>query len=129
MIIRGKVIFRAIPAVITLIIFALSVISCGNKNTDKTESEVLRGDDKGGDSLVLVVQGSDGKSILEVTEAEYDVDYVESSMGAFIKGIDSIRAGDGYAWFISVNDSMIKISADRYVTGDSDIVKWHFRKL
>lgn len=110
--------------VISLMAGLFLIIACGESGQKET------GDTgQSSDSLTVTVMGETGKSILEVTIAHHAVEMVESSMGIFVKGIDSIQGGGGYAWFISVNDKMIHVAADKYITEDNDIIKWHFRKL
>ena len=110
---------------ILILVIAMAVLAgCGDK-----ESEPAQKGQTETDSLTIIINGIDGMSIFEITSATHQIDYVESSMGVFVKGIDSIYSDRQYAWFISVNDSMIATSADKYITRDSDIVKWHYRKL
>ncbi len=112
-----------------LILLALAVSGCGNSNnsaTQKTETAAVAANT---DSLVITIMGQRGKSILEVTESAHNVDYIASSVGAFVKGIDSVESGNGYAWLISVNDTMIKVAADKFITSDNDTVRWHLRKI
>ncbi len=112
-----------VPAILLLI------AACGEKNENKTETLTKKSEPAAPDSLAITVYGADGKSILELTKEDHAVDYVESSMGAFVKGIDSVESGGGYNWFISVNDSMIQVASDKYITKDGDTVRWHFRKI
>ncbi len=79
-----------------LILLALAVSGCGNSNnsaTQKTETAAVAANT---DSLVITIMGQRGKSILEVTESAHNVDYIASSVGAFVKGIDSVESGNGY---------------------------------
>lgn len=109
-------------------IILLIAVSCGDKNENKTDLQARKAEPVQSDSLVITVYGEEGKSILELTKENHAVDYMETSMGAFVKGIDSVRSGDGYNWFISVNDSMIKVASDKYITRDGDTIRWHFRE-
>jgi len=109
-------------------IILLIAVSCGDKNENKTDLQARKAEPVQRDSLLITVYGEEGKSILELTKENHAVDYMETSMGAFVKGIDSVRSGDGYNWFISVNDSMIKVASDKYITRDGDTIRWHFRE-
>lgn len=101
---------------------ALLFVSCSQK-TDKTESEP-----EYSDSLIISYTGEEGKTALELLEASHLVESDASSMGTFVKAIDSVAIGDGYFWLISVNDTMAMSAADKIMTKPTDTIRWHFRK-
>ena len=101
-------------------------VSCG---CDSRKSELSETDQLVTDSLIIEMAGIEGKSVFEISDDNHELDYVESSMGVFVKGIDSISSNRSYIWLISVNDTMITTSIDKYIARDSDIIKWHYRKL
>ncbi len=106
-----------------LLVCLLLTASCG-----KNKSETAPPRTNSADSLIIELSGQDGKSVLEITTASHSVDYSESSMGAFVNAIDSVYSAGGFWWVFTVNDSAGQIACDRYITDDSDVIKWHFRK-
>jgi uncharacterized protein DUF4430 len=81
------------------------------------------------DSLVISLIGVDSISVLDLLRADHEVDLQESTMGVFVKAIDSIKNEQGYFWLYSVNDSAGTVAGDKYITSDGDIVKWHYRNI
>ncbi|MCP4684560.1 MAG: DUF4430 domain-containing protein, partial [bacterium] len=61
------------------------------------------------DSLVITLVGVDSVSVLNLLQTHHTVDIQESSMGAFVKAIDSVENAGGYFWLYSVNDSAGKV--------------------
>ncbi|SYZ74517.1 exported hypothetical protein [Candidatus Zixiibacteriota bacterium] len=107
-----------------LLIVLLAVSGCGKR----------RFHDKGAkaaptDSLVVTVKGENGTSVFDLTARDHKIDYIETSSGIFIKGIDSVESNFQYGWLYSVNDSVAQVAADKYLTSDGDTIKWHFRKF
>jgi len=111
---------------------ALCLISflngCSGSNNDKQSSSSVE-DESPVDSLIITVQGVEGKSVFELTQMEHDVKYLSSISGNFVDAIDSIPGNSDYGWMYSVNDSMGQVASDKYITNDGDIIKWHYRKF
>jgi len=112
---------------ITVIFCLLLVLSCGDKN-NQTSKKTDKGNNDT-DSLVIELAGFDGKSVFDLTLEKYHVDFVESSMGIFIKAIDSIPSTRNFGWLFSVNDSFVPTASNDYITNDTDVIKWHYRKF
>ncbi len=110
-----------------MIISAISLSFCGNNKTDVGSGANIN--NSGKDSLVITLFGYDNLSVLELTKEKHLVEFVKSPMGAFVIGIDSVYSGGGYGWLFSVNDSFVQVAADAYITKDSDIIAWHYRKF
>lgn len=112
-----------------LILFA---VSCGEgekaapKENQKDSQEVEK---EPGDSIVLVFQGQSGRSVFEIMDDEHEVDYIGSAVGNFVNAIDSLEVNSKYGWLYSVNGVMGTVASDKYITDDSDIVRWHYRKF
>nr|MBN2278613.1 DUF4430 domain-containing protein [candidate division Zixibacteria bacterium] len=102
-------------------------IACGK--SEKGERDNTVGTNQPTDSLILVLEGQEGKSVLEVTLENHKVDYIKSIDGSFVNAIDSVEVGIKYGWMYSVNDSMGQVASDKYITHDGDTVKWHYRKF
>lgn len=81
------------------------------------------------DSIVLTFQGQNGRSVFEITEDEYEIEYIGSAVGNFVNAINSVEINNTYGWLYSVNGIMGTIASDKYITDDSDIVRWHYRKF
>jgi uncharacterized protein DUF4430 len=107
-----------------IIISCLFAFSCDKKQpeTDSTVKEPAN------DSLVIELTGQNGKSVLEITGESHTLETDESGMGVFVRAIDSVFSGDEYWWVYTVNDSIANKACDKYITNDSDQVKWIYKK-
>lgn len=81
------------------------------------------------DSLLIELTGIDSVSVFELLMQEHDVVFHGSVMGVFVKTIDSIENSDKYIWLFTVNDSLVSVSCDKYLTADGDTIRWHYRRL
>ena len=79
------------------------------------------------DSLVIELVGRDSVSVFDLLTAEHKVDHYATAMGAFVRAIDSVENSSAACWIYTVNDTMVDVASDCYVTVDSDLVKWHYR--
>jgi hypothetical protein len=109
------------------------LIGCGNES-EKTQSEAVEDEPSAQqaeifDSLVIVLQGREGTSVFDLLLVEHEVDFIESAMGNFVNAIDSIEICNDFGWLYSVNGEMGTVASDKYITGDTDVVKWHYRKF
>jgi hypothetical protein len=113
-----------------LIIFGLLLfIGCGEAQKE-TETAIEEVEVSGPvDSLVITLDGVEGKTVFEITNEQHEVEYLESAVGMFVHAIDSTEIGSEYGWMYSVNDSMAQVASDKYITNNSDIIKWHYRKF
>jgi len=114
-----------------LLVLTTAFFAC-SQNSDSTADKAGETDTSVAapiDSLVVSLIGIDSVSVLDLLRAEHAVEVQESAMGAFVKSIDSVENSQGYFWLYSVNDSMGKVAADKYLASDSDVVKWHYRKI
>jgi len=114
-------------SIILGLLIVLVVLACESR--DNQTSENKKKDNNYTDSLVIELTGITGKTVFEITRKRYNVDFVESSMGIFVKAIDSIPATGNFVWIFSVNDSFVPIGSNDYITNDTDIIKWHYRKF
>ncbi len=112
-----------------LILTAFSCSQQADKTPDQAASADTTATEVPVDSLVITLMGADSVTVLDLLRADHEVDLHQSAMGAFVKAIDSVENEQGYFWLYSVNDSMGKVAGDKYYTSDSDIVKWHYRKI
>jgi len=67
---------------------------------------------------------STGVSVLDLTKANYEVEYKESSAGAFIESIDGVRNRNNTYWIFYVNDTAGTVAADRYILKQGDHAEW-----
>jgi len=109
-------------------ILLLSFLSC-SKSDEKTESmaEDL-GNSAPVDSMVIVLQGDSGKTAFDLLQETHEVEFIDSPAGKFVHIVDSLQTGSKYGWMYSVNGSMGTVASDKYVTSDSDVIRWHYRK-
>lgn len=108
--------------IILLLSIILLITACSKKSeTGQSEPDYT-------DSLVISYAGEEGKTAFELLEQHHEVTSESSSMGVFVKAIDSVAIGNGYYWLISVNDTMAMSAADKIMTKSTDSIRWHFRK-
>lgn len=119
---------RSIPLSLLFIIGLTIWIGCSSDSSDD-ESSSQRADMKPHDSLVIELPGMDSMTVLQVTDAVYEVDARTSAMGSFVIQIDSIRNSPRFFWVCSVNGEMIDVAADKYMTRTGDVVRWHYRRF
>jgi hypothetical protein len=111
-----------------LFLVSILIVSCGGEEEDQADTGSAIGKQRV-DSVVYVFQGIDGRSAFDLLRKEHEVDFIPSEAGVFVNVVDSLEVNSKYGWMYSVNDTMGKIASDRFITSDSDIVKWHYRKF
>ena len=117
--------------VVALIVLGL-FISCGGQGETPDTDKPAPGESvvpAARDSLVIEFVGRDSASVFDLLTADHEVDHYTTTMGVFVKAIDSIENSSAACWIYTVNDSMIDVASDRYLTADSDLVKWHYRLI
>lgn len=115
-----------------LLIFLVTLFSCSQESDSadhQTEAVKDTAVSAPVDSLVITLAGADSSSVLELLQASHTVEVHRSALGSFVQGVDSIRNEQGYFWLYSVNDSAGKVAADKCLTSEGDVVKWHYRKI
>lgn len=100
-------------------------VGCSSGNDKKPAAAF----DSPTDSIILTIAAIDSISVLDLTKEKYAVDYTQTAAGAFVKGIDSVYAGDNHFWLYSVNDSMGTEACDRRICRVGDTIRWHFRQI
>lgn len=80
------------------------------------------------DSLVLIMVADDTTSALGLLEANHEVQSHSTTMGVFVKSIDSLAGGGSAFWVFSVNDTMPQVGCDKAIVVPGDTVRWHFRR-
>ncbi len=81
------------------------------------------------DSVTVELVGADSVTVFDLLKASHKVDFLSTSGGVFVKGIDSINNGSSTFWVYSVNDATPKVAADLIYTKAGDKIVWHFRKM
>jgi hypothetical protein len=112
-----------------LLVCSLSFVACSADKQDSEGQSQVAPDNSPTDSLTITLTGADSVSVFDLLQQSHTVDYQSSAMGVFVKAIDSIYSGDNYFWVYSVNDTMAKTAADKYMTADGDTIIWHFRRV
>lgn len=111
-----------------LLSLSLIVAACGEKQqANKQGTAAQSGDSR--DSLTVSYDGQDSMTVFALLAESHQVDFVSSAMGVFVQGIDSVNNGSDIFWLFSVNDTMAKVSSDKYLTHTGDRVVWHFRRM
>lgn len=97
----------------------LGLSGCGGDTADTPPATA-------GPSFTMIA--ADSISALDLVVAEHDVVYTSSSLGAFVKEIDSIAGGsDGY-WMYRVNDTMVPVASDNMILQPGDTLTWFLHK-
>ncbi len=86
-------------------------------------------DARADDSLIIEMTGVDSLTVFDILVAAHEVDYLTTASGVFVRAIDSIENNNRYFWLFSINDTVVMVAADRYVTSDSDRIRWHYRGI
>ena len=111
-----------------LFIFALTAISCSKEEKTSPDTTATIAETPFVDSLIIELTGRDSVSVFDLLRESHQVDFQSSTMGVFVKGIDSVYPGEHASWMYSVNDSMGKIASDQYKTVTGEWVRWHLRR-
>lgn len=106
-------------ALVLTVIIGLAA-ACGTRKDDQSQSN-------SGELARIELIGRDSVSVLDLLMEHHQVQYKQSSLGTFVTAIDTLEVTRETYWIYSVNDSTPNVGADRYLTGDSDRVVWHFR--
>lgn len=121
-------------AVLLVVLISMLIASCSQengrdrKNPDRTiENKTVLADLT--DSIVIELAGIDSMTVFDLLKADHRVVSKLSVQGVYVTGIDGITNTRDHFWLYSVNDIMATVAADRYVTVNSDRVRWHYRKL
>jgi hypothetical protein len=113
-----------------IIPLVLSIWSCSTNQNESTEKKTEDVDSilsEPHDSLVLVIEGKNNRTVFSLTMEKYAVEYIGSAIGNFVHAIDSIEIDQNFSWVYSVNDTMGSVASDKRLTKNGDIIKWHFR--
>ena len=108
-----------------MILLVIFLIFCSNEKESKESPD----NNRSADSLIIELSGRTGVSIFDLTQEAYKVEYVGTPMGIFVKSIDSVPSNGNFGWLCSVNDSFVQIAVDAYITDDTDVIKWHYKKF
>jgi hypothetical protein len=111
-----------------LFISALLIISCSKEEKPSPDTTSTVAETPFADSLIIELEGRDSVSAFDLLRESHQVDFMSSTMGVFVKGIDSVYPGEHMSWMYSVNDSMGKVASDQFMTGKGDRVRWHLRR-
>lgn len=114
---------------IPILLLAALIISACSSNKDTASDTNNSPENTPIDSLIIELAGVDNKSVFDILNENHQIDYQPSSMGVFVKAIDSVYNSSDVFWLYSVNDSIAKTSSDKYKTKNGDIIKWHYRKV
>ncbi len=120
----------------SLSVVSILVITCGGcakeSSTPKIEpadSTAAQTGAENQDSVTVELAGADSVTVFDLLKQTHTVDFVSTSGGVFVKGIDSVNNGTSTFWVYSVNDTTPKIAADLMYTRAGDKIVWHFRKM
>lgn len=79
-------------------------------------------------TLVVHYYGADRKTVLELLEANHEVEKKTSSAGSFVEAIDGIKNRSDRFWLYYVNGQKPEVASDRRPTTKNDTIEWRFEK-
>lgn len=106
----------------------ITLASCGGRQEDTSSDSGKSESSAAQDSVVITLVGEDSVSVLALLQRDHEVASKSSVMGKFVTAVDSLESGASVFWVYTVNDSSPDVACDRFLTSDSDTVRWHFRK-
>jgi len=109
-----------------LVTLLFLVSGCGNKS--EKENAATTEESPAKDSVVFEMIATDSLTVFEILRENYTVDFKSSSMGVFVRAIDSVEQSSNAYWMYSVNGEMPKTACDKHVVSVGDTIKWHLRK-
>lgn len=78
-------------------------------------------------SKVVEYEGKAGQTVYDLLKANNDVQADTSSFGVMVKSINGLAQTDKEFWTYTVNGAMAEVGADKYVTKDTDKVRWELK--
>lgn len=124
---------RIIQSLSVATILVISYAGCAKESStpkvepaDSTAAQTVA---ENRDSVTVELVGADSVTVFDLLKAGHKVDFLSTSGGVFVKGIDSINNGTSTFWVYSVNDTTPKVAADLMYTKAGDKIVWHFRKM
>ena len=125
---------RIIQSLSVVSILVISYAGCAKESStpkvepaDSTAAQTTLPENR--DSVTVELVGADSVTVFDLLKAGHKVDFLNTSGGVFVKGIDSINNGTSTFWVYSVNDTTPKVAADLMYTKAGDKIVWHFRKM
>jgi hypothetical protein len=65
-----------------------------------------------------------GESVLEQTKTHYQIEYDSSSVGVYVKAVDSVPQTKSAYWLYFVNGKGGQVSCDEFVPANGDTIEW-----
>lgn len=75
----------------------------------------------------VTYQGKQGQTALDLLKIKYKIESNSSSLGVMVTSIDGVKQTDKEFWFYEVNGTEPNVGADKYVTKNSDQIKWQLK--
>lgn len=114
-------------ALLLSVLLASVVLSCVQKKESKPSPADAEPPATPKDSVTIEIVATDSLDVLTLVRSQHDVTAKQSSMGAFVSGIDSTFSGGDCYWLFSINSEMAQTACDQLLVGPGDTVRWHFR--
>jgi len=124
----GKIMNNSSKRKFLLVTITLFFVAAGCPNKGEKEKAAATDVSPDRDSVVLVMLGTDSLTVLEILKQSHSVDFKSSSMGVFVRAIDSVEQSSAAYWLYSVNGEMPKTACDKYIVSAGDTIRWHLRK-
>lgn len=90
---------------------------------DKTSEEVTVVSEN------IVLEGEEGKTVLEILEAKYEVKKEVYDFGTMVQAINNLEANEENFWAFYVNGQMANQGADSQITKEGDLIEWRYEAI
>ena len=105
------------------IVIALAVLFTGYKTAylPRHQSAVVE------QNKEVSYQGKEGQSAFDILKSKYKVESNSSSLGVMVTAIEGVKQTDKEFWLYEVNGTQPDVGADKYVTKNTDTIKWQLK--
>lgn len=80
-------------------------------------------------TTIVVVADQEGKTVFELLNEQYDIEYTEYDFGVFIESIEGVAGDQGHFWSLYVNDELSPTGADQTTVSPDDMVEFRYEEI
>jgi len=110
---------------IVVIVFAIFGVYSYTQKQNTTDEKISVDNS----AELIEITANQDQTVLDVLKANNEVDYTDSSSGAFINKINGIENTDSKYWSYSVNGVDGMVAADKYICKKGDKIKWQYKSF
>ena len=112
--------FYFVSAIILAFGIYLFIPALSHRNTTATQVQP---------SDIVALDGQDNVTALNLLKQTHQVQTEQTSLGAYITGIDGVTPNSNQFWAFYVNGAMSDVGADTYVTKSTDRIVFSLQNL